>query len=158
MTTSSILLASDHAGFDLKADIGNMLTERGREVRDLGPENGQPVDYPDMAEKLVQALLAGEAGLDSGAASGNGAAIGILICGTGIGIGIVANRYAKIRAATCHDVTTARLARAHNNANILCLGARVIGLQVALDCVDAFLETPFEGGRHQRRVDKFGGH
>ncbi len=145
MTTSSILLASDHAGFDLKTDIRGRLNERGRLVRDLGPDDGQAVDYPDMAETLVQALLAGEA------------AFGILICGTGIGIGIAANRHHQIRAATCHDVTTARLARAHNDANVLCLGARVIGLQVALDCVDAFLETPFAGGRHQRRVAKLGG-
>lgn len=144
MTTSSILLASDHAGFDLKANIAGMLREQGRLVRDLGPEDGQAVDYPDMAKTLVQTLLADKAGF------------GILICGTGIGIGIAANRHAKIRAATCHDVTTARLARAHNDANILCLGARVIGLQVAQDCVDAFLETPFEGGRHQRRIDKLG--
>lgn len=144
MTTSSILLASDHAGFDLKANIAGMLREQGRLVRDLGPEDGQAVDYPDMAKTLVQTLLADKAGF------------GILICGTGIGIGIAANRHAKIRAATCHDVTTARLARAHNDANVLCLGARVIGLQVAQDCVDAFLETPFEGGRHQRRIDKLG--
>ena len=151
MTTSSILLASDHAGTDLKADIGRRLAERGCTVRDLGPEDGQSVDYPDMANRLVQALLADEAEF------GSGAAFGILICGTGIGIGIAANRHHQIRAATCHDVTTARLARAHNDANILCLGARVIGLQVALDCVDAFLETPFAGGRHQRRIDKLGG-
>lgn len=145
MTTSSILLASDHAGFDLKADLRRALDERGRKVIDLGPGDRSSVDYPDMADSLVQALLTGEATL------------GILICGTGIGIGIAANRHPSIRAATCHDVTTARMARAHNDANVLCLGARVIGLQVALDCVDAFLETPFEGGRHQRRVDKLGG-
>lgn len=145
MTTSSILLASDHAGFDLKADIKRALVERGLEVIDAGPNDRQSVDYPDMAETLVHALITGEAPR------------GILICGTGIGIGIAANRHPEIRAATCHDVTTARLSRAHNDANVLCLGARVVGLQVALDCVDAFLDTPFEGGRHQRRVDKLGG-
>ncbi len=145
MTTPTILLASDHAGFDLKAEIGRALTEQGREIRDLGPEDRTSVDYPDMAKTMVQALLEGPS------------KFGILICGTGIGIGIAANRHARIRAALCHDVTTARLARAHNDANILCLGARVIGLQVAQDCVDAFLATPFEGGRHQRRVDKLGG-
>ncbi|MGI9506530.1 MAG: ribose 5-phosphate isomerase B [Geminicoccaceae bacterium] len=145
MTSSSILLASDHAGFDLKADVKQALAERGLEPLDLGPEDRQSVDYPDMAGTLVQALLEGRA------------ARGILICGTGIGIGIAANRHAGIRAATCHDVTTARLARAHNDANVLCLGARVVGLQVALDCIDAFLDTAFEGGRHQRRVDKLGG-
>ena len=145
MTSSPILLASDHAGFDLKADIGQALKERGLDALDLGPGDRQSVDYPDMAGTLVQALLAGQAGR------------GILICGTGIGIGIAANRHKGIRAATCHDVTTARLARAHNDANVLCLGARVVGLQVALDCIHAFLDTAFEGGRHQRRVDKLGG-
>ncbi|NJO37963.1 MAG: ribose 5-phosphate isomerase B [Rhizobiales bacterium] len=145
MTTSSILLASDHAGFDLKADVASALAERGLEVVDLGPEDRTSIDYPDMAKALAEALIAGRAER------------GILICGTGIGIGIAANRYRPIRAATCHDVTTARLARAHNDANVLALGARVIGLQTALDCVDAFLGTPFAGGRHQRRVDKLGG-
>jgi len=145
MTPTTILLASDHAGFDLKAEIKKTLIERGLDVLDLGPEDRQAVDYPDMADKLVNTLLAGEAPR------------GILICGTGIGIGIAANRHRQIRAATCHDVTTARLSRAHNDANVLCLGARVVGLQVALDCVLAFLDTPFEGERHQRRVDKLGG-
>ena len=145
MTPSTILLASDHAGFDLKAEIGEALSERSLDVLDLGPTDRQAVDYPDMADKLVQAWLEGRG------------ARGILICGTGIGIGIAANRHRQIRAATCHDVTTARLARAHNDANVLCLGARIVGLQVALDCVDAFLDTSFQGERHQRRVDKLGG-
>ncbi|MEM8949808.1 MAG: ribose 5-phosphate isomerase B [Pseudomonadota bacterium] len=151
MTTSSILLASDHAGFDLKAALGSALIERGREISDLGPGDRSSVDYPDMAERLARALLEHED------AHGKGSAFGLLICGTGIGIGIAANRLSRIRAATCHDVTTARLARAHNDANVLCLGARIIGLEVALDCVDAFLATPFEGGRHQRRIDKIEG-
>lgn len=145
MTTSSFLLASDHAGFDLKAELVKALKERGVKPLDLGPDDRQSIDYPDMADKLVEALLSGQAPR------------GVLICGTGIGIGIAANRHRGIRAATCQDVTTTRLARAHNDANVLCLGARVVGLQVALDCLDAFLETPFEGGRHQRRVDKLGG-
>lgn len=145
MTISAILLASDHAGFDLKAEIGKALTAHGLEVLDLGPEDRSSVDYPDMAASLARALLDGQASR------------GVLICGTGIGIGIAANRFDGIRAATCHDVTTARLARAHNDANVLCLGARVIGSQVAEDCLGAFLETPFEGGRHQRRVDKLCG-
>ena len=144
MTTSSILIASDHAGFDLKADIKTALSQRRLEAIDLGPVDRQAVDYPDMAKRLTDALLAGRA------------ARGILICGTGIGIGIAANRVKAIRAATCHDVTTARLARAHNDANVLCLGARVIGRAVALDCVEAFLDTSFEGDRHRRRVDKLG--
>ena len=150
MTTSSILLASDHAGFDLKAALGSTLIEQGRELRDLGPSDRSSVDYPHMADRLVRDLLEHED------AFGGGTAFGLLICGTGIGIGIAANRHSRIRAATCHDVTTARLARAHNDANVLCLGARIIGFQVALDCVDAFLATPFEGGRHQRRVDQLG--
>lgn len=144
MSKGPILLASDHAGVDLKAAIRDALTARTIEVRDLGPATAESIDYPDQAKVLTDALLRGDGG------------VGILICGTGIGIGIAANRNPKIRAATCQDVTTARLARAHNDANVLCLGARVVGLQVALDCVDAFLETPFEGGRHQRRVDKLG--
>ncbi len=145
MTEPALLLASDHAGVDLKAALVAALTARGIDVRDLGPATKDSVDYPDMAKRLVDALIEGQSSR------------GVLICGTGIGIGIAANRNPAIRAATCQDVTTARLARAHNDANILSLGARVIGLQVALDCVEAFLETPFEGGRHQRRVDKLGG-
>lgn len=149
MTPSSIasplLLTSDHAGFDLKVELAASLADQGVDLRDLGPEDRSSVDYPDMAARLVRALLDGEAER------------GVLICGTGIGIGIAANRYKGIRAATCHDATTARLSRAHNDANVLCLGARVIGVEVATDCVQAFLETPFEGGRHQRRVDKLDG-
>lgn len=144
MNDAPLLMASDHAGFDLKSDIKAALAARGIEVMDLGPGSADPVDYPDMANELARAIEAGRA------------ARGVLICGTGIGIGIAANRYRWIRAATCHDVTTARLARAHNDANVLALGARIVGLQVALDCVDAFIGTSFEGGRHQRRVDKLG--
>jgi ribose 5-phosphate isomerase B len=144
MTTSSILLASDHAGVDLKTELVKALEERGLEPIDLGTHDHQSVDYPDYADKLARELIAGKAPR------------GLLVCGTGIGIGIAANRHPGVRAATCHDVTTTRLARAHNDANVLCLGARVTGLQVALDCLDAFLDTSFEGGRHQRRVDKLG--
>lgn len=145
MTPSSVLMASDHAGVALKASISEVLTSRGLSVDDLGTSGPQSVDYPDIADRLVEALLGGSCSK------------GILICGTGIGIGIAANRHRDIRAAICHDVTTARFARAHNDANILCLGARIVGIEVALDCVNAFLETPFEGGRHQRRLDKLGG-
>jgi len=144
MSSVSVLLASDHAGVELKAAIGDALNLRGVAVSDLGTSSSDSVDYPDIADRLVDALLSGDASK------------GILICGTGIGIGIAANRHPKIRAATCHDVTTARLARAHNDANVLCLGARIVGQDVALDCVNAFLETSFEGGRHQRRIDKLG--
>ena len=144
MTKDALLIASDHAGFELKAAIKLALETRGHEIVDLGPDDATSVDYPDMANKLVDAVSIGIAKR------------GILICGTGIGIGIAANRHRNIRAATSHDVTSARLARAHNDANVLCLGARIVGREVALDCVDAFLTTPFEGGRHARRVDKLG--
>ena len=144
MTKTAIAIASDHAGFDLKSHIRETLGGWGHDVLDLGPEDAQSVDYPDMAKKLVDALAAGMAPR------------GILICGTGIGIGIAANRHHHIRAAICQDVSTARLARAHNDANVLCLGARIVGEQVARDCVEAFLTTAFEGGRHARRVDKLG--
>ncbi|MGH1478549.1 MAG: ribose 5-phosphate isomerase B [Geminicoccales bacterium] len=142
MTT--LVIASDHAGFELKAVIKLGLEKNGHKAIDLGPNEASSVDYPDMADKLAGALLDGLADK------------GVLICGTGIGIGIAANRHRHVRAALCHDVTTARLAREHNDANVLCLGARVIGAEVALDSVEAFLGTPFEGGRHQRRVDKLG--
>ena len=142
MTT--LVIASDHAGFELKAVIKLGLEKNGHKAIDLGPNEASSVDYPDMADKLAGALLDGLADK------------GVLICGTGIGIGIAANRHRHVRAALCHDVTTARLAREHNDANVLCLGARVIGAEVALDSVETFLGTPFEGGRHQRRVDKLG--
>ena len=142
MTT--LVIASDHAGFELKAVIKLGLEKNGHKAIDLGPNEASSVDYPDMADKLAGALLDGLADK------------GVLICGTGIGIGIAANRHRHVRAALCHDVTTARLAREHNDANVLCLGARVIGSEVALDSVETFLGTPFEGGRHQRRVDKLG--
>lgn len=141
---STLVIASDHAGFELKAMIKLSLEEKGHKVLDLGPDEASSVDYSDMADKLAGAL---QDGLGEK---------GLLICGTGIGIGIAANRHRHLRAALCHDVTTARLARAHNDANVLCLGARVIGTEVALDSVEAFLDTPFEGGRHQRRVNKLG--
>ncbi len=144
MANDAILIASDHAGFDLKASLKSALEAKNHEIIDLGPNDATSVDYPDMANKLVDAMKIGIAKR------------GILICGTGIGIGIAANRHHDIRAATSHDVTTARLARAHNDANVLCLGARIVGVEVALDCVDAFLATTFEGGRHARRVDKLG--
>lgn len=144
MTKAALVIASDHAGFDLKAGIKLALEEKDYEAIDLGPSDTASVDYPDMAEKLVDAMNQGIAPR------------GILICGTGIGMSIAANRHRNIRAGLCHDVTTARLARAHNDVNVLCLGGRIIGLEVALDCVDTFLTTPFEGDRHQRRVDKLG--
>lgn len=139
-----ILITSDHAGFGLKSTIVSALRARGNEVIDLGPDGVSPIDYPDMADKLAIAMGNGEA------------PIGILICSTGIGISIAANRYRHVRAALCHDITTARMCRLHNDANVLVLGASVVGQAVALDCVETFLSTKFEGGRHARRVSKLG--
>lgn len=136
-----IALASDHAGFDLKDRIAAHLAAR-HECLDLGPYGAGRVDYPDFAEKVGRAIAAREADL------------GILICGSGIGISIAANKLPGIRAALCHDDFTARMARAHNDANVLCLGARVVGEGTALSAVDAFLAAGFEGGRHTDRIVK----
>jgi len=113
-------------------------------VLDLGTSNGDSVDYPEFADAVAAALKDGRAGR------------GVLICGTGIGISIAANRHAGVRAAPCHDGLTARLARQHNDANVLALGGRLIGIETAKDCLTNFLQTPFEGGRHARRVAKLG--
>jgi ribose 5-phosphate isomerase B len=137
-----IVIASDHAGVDLKARIVALVGEAGHEVRDLGPSDSSSVDYPDFAHAVARAVVAGEAER------------GILICGTGIGMSLAANRYPQVRAALCHDAFTAEMARRHNDANVLCVGARSTGWGVAEQVVEIFLETPFEGGRHQRRVEK----
>lgn len=139
---SIIAIASDHAGVDLKAHLKAHLASLGHDVLDLGPESAASVDYPDYADKLAAALKA------------NQAEQGVLICGSGIGISIAANRHRHIRAALCHDGLSAKLSRQHNDANVLVLGARLIGSDTAKDCATAFFSTPFEGGRHQRRVDK----
>jgi len=136
-----IVIASDHAGVDLKVRILEDLRDGGNEIRDLGPADLSSVDYPDFGHKVAAAVVAGEAGT------------GILICGTGIGMSMTANRHPGVRAALCHDAFTAEMARRHNDANVLCMGARVIGVGVAEQVVRIFLDTPFEGGRHQRRVD-----
>jgi ribose 5-phosphate isomerase B len=137
-----IALAADHAGFELKNSMKVVLVEHGVPLVDLGPETADPVDYPDMAGELATALKDGRAEQ------------GLLVCGTGIGIAIAANRFPWIRAAVCHDVTSARLAREHNDANVLALGARLIGPEAARDCLLMFLQTSFAGGRHARRVAK----
>lgn len=142
MAVRTVVLASDHAGFGLKEILGDHLQQAGYAVIDLGCHNKDSVDYPDMADLLAD-QLAYEVD-----------ARGVLICGTGIGISIAANRQSHIRCALCHDVTAARLAREHNDANVLALGARVIGDVVALDALDAFLNTEFAGGRHKGRIDK----
>jgi len=137
-------IVSDHAGFEMKNWLRDLLEEQGFAALDLGPDDSDPVDYPDMAARLAMAIREQQAQR------------GVVICGSGIGVSIAANRYPWIRAALCYDVTTARLAREHNDANVLALGARLIGLQVARDCLLTFLGTPFAGGRHLGRVAKLG--
>lgn len=139
---ASVALGSDHAGFVLKAQVATHLAGRGIEVLDLGAHSTDRVDYPDFGEAVGRAVVSGEA------------EVGIAVCGSGIGIAIAANKVAGVRAATVHDATSARLARQHNDANVLCLGERLTGIQVALDAVDAWLEASFEGGRHTGRIDK----
>jgi len=135
-------VASDHAGFDLKGIIKKHLEARNVEVMDLGPHSDESVDYPDFARKLTECILNGGAGR------------GILVCGTGLGMSMSANRYRGIRAALCHDHFTASVARRHNDSNVLVLGGRVLGSELAIDILDAWLDTHFEGGRHRRRIDK----
>jgi len=138
----TIAIAADHAGYDLKALLVPELKSLGFEVLDLGTNSGDSVDYPDFADALARAIERGQAKR------------GVLVCGTGLGIAIAANRHRWVRAGVCHDATTARLARQHNDANVLALGARVVGSEVAKDCLRAFLATEFDAGRHARRVAK----
>ncbi len=135
-------IATDHAGVNIKPDIIEMLKNRGHEVVDLGPQDNSRVDYPDFAHKLCIEVLANEG------------SHGILICGTGIGMSLSANKHKGIRAALCHDFYTAQMARAHNDANVLCFGERVVGLGVAESILDGWCQTDFEGGRHAQRVAK----
>ncbi len=138
-----IAIASDHAGFEMKTQLKQELAALGFEPLDLGTDGPASVDYPDFAAKMAAALK-------SGAVSR-----GVLVCGSGIGISMAANRHPHVRAALCHDHLTAKLCRLHNDANVLCLGGRTTGSDVAKDCLRVFLETEFEGGRHQNRVAKF---
>jgi ribose 5-phosphate isomerase B len=144
MPIDTIALAADHGGFELKRALMQALVERGYKTLDLGTENGEPVDYPDYADKLAAAIKEGRA------------ARGVLMCGSGIGMAIAANRHPGIRAALVHDVETARLAREHNDANVLVMGGRLISEELAKRCLDTFLGTSFSGGRHERRVAKLG--
>ncbi len=137
-----IALGADHAGFELKEKIKKFLQDAGHEVLDLGCHSTESVDYPVYGAKVAKAVLQGEAER------------GILVCGTGLGMSMVANRFPGIRAALCHELFTARMSRLHNDANVLVLGGRVIGDVLALEMVKVFLETPFEGGRHLRRVNQ----
>jgi ribose 5-phosphate isomerase B len=136
----NIAIASDHAGFQLKEKIKSFYNDNITWL-DLGTDSEDSVNYPDFGYKMGQAITSGQVKQ------------GVLICGSGIGISIAANRYPSVRAALCTDVTMARLCREHNDANVLVLGSRVIGEEVALECVRTFFDTDFEGGRHQTRVD-----
>lgn len=137
-----VALASDHAGFALKASLADWLRTLGHEVVDLGPRDTASVDYPDYGYALADAVASGRA------------TRGVAICGSGIGISIAVNRSSAVRCALVSDGLSARLARQHNDANVLALGARLIGPDMARECVGVFLATPFEGDRHARRVAK----
>lgn len=139
-----VAVAADHGGYRLKTVIADHLREQGYEVVDLGTDGPQSVDYPDFGLALGHEVADGRA------------TKGVAVCGSGIGICIAANKVDGIRAATVHDVTSARLSREHNDANVICLGERFTGVQVALDAVDTFMATDFAGGRHARRVAKLG--
>lgn len=140
--TKKLAIASDHGGFVLKEYLKKNFKAQPVEWVDLGTYSAESVDYPDYGKKIAEAVANGDVEQ------------GIAICGSGIGISIACNRNPKIRAALCFNSTMSRLARQHNDANVLCLGERLIGTEVALDIVKTFLETEFEGGRHAGRVDK----
>ena len=137
-----VAIGSDHAGLSLRAEIAKAIRERGLEVIDLGPAGHESVDYPDYAQKVCAELTAGRAQL------------GVLVCGTGLGMCIAANKLHGIRAVLCHSEFEARMGRAHNDANVLCLGERTTGPGLGASILTAFLDGFFEGGRHQRRVEK----
>ena len=137
-----LVIGNDHAGVEFKKKLVKALKERGHEIINVGTDSLESVDYPDIAALVGEKVLDGKA------------EYGILICGTGIGISIAANKIKGIRAALVHNEFTARLARLHNDANVIALGARVIGDELGLACVETFINTEFEGGRHARRVDK----
>ncbi len=142
MTDNTIAIASDHGGLELKTLLKQRLSELGFAVLDLGTDTKDSVDYPDFGFALASALKEGKA------------TRGVLCCGSGIGISIAANRYPEIRAALVHDALTAKLCREHNDANVICFGGRTTGTDVALDCLDIFLNTDFGNGRHIGRVEK----
>ncbi len=142
MAGATIAVASDHAGFDLKELLKRDLQEAGLDVLDLGTHSTASVDYPDFGKAMGDAIASGKAEK------------GVIVCGTGIGISIAANRNPNVRAALVHDVTAARLTREHNDANVIAFGQRLIGTEVAREALKVFLETRFEGGRHANRVAK----
>lgn len=137
-----IFVGSDHAGFDLKVELLRAMRDAGHDVEDLGTHSKESTDYPDYAHRVAAAVTAEEG------------ARGVLVCGTGLGMSMAANRHPGVRAALCHETFSARMARAHNDANVLCMGARVVGPGLAIDVLEAFLAGAFEGGRHARRVGK----
>lgn len=142
MSAATIAFASDHGGYDLKQLLIEDLRAKGHEVLDLGTNGPASVDYPDYADLMAAAIKSGKAGR------------GVLICGTGIGISIAANRHPELRTALVHDALTARLSRLHNDANVIAMGGRILGIELAKDCLDVFLKTEFEGGRHAGRIAK----
>ena len=137
-----IAIGSDHGGYELKEYVKAHLKERGIEFKDFGVYSEESVDYPDCAKPVCEAVLSGEGER------------GILFCGTGIGISMAANKFDGIRAALCSDVFSAKMAKEHNNANVICLGGRVTGRELAFMIIDTFLDAEFQGGRHQTRIDK----
>ena len=137
-----VVLASDHAGFNLKEEIKKFLIKKRKKVLDLGAKNAKSVDYPDYAHLLSRKM------------KNNKNQLGILICGSGTGMSMAANKHKNIRAALCYDAKSTKLSRLHNNANVMTIGSRLIKKKVALKCVDTFLNTNFDGGRHVRRVKK----
>lgn len=137
-----VAIACDHGGIEMKSALVEMLSKDGYEILDLGTNQTTSVDYPDYANELSRALIDGKAFR------------GVLICGSGIGISIAANRFPQIRAALIHDALGAKLCREHNNANVIAFGGRTLGIETARDCLSIFLNTEFEGGRHERRVAK----
>ena len=140
--SKKIFLASDHAGFELKEAIKRFLIKKRKKVLDLGTKNTNSVDYPDFAHLLSKKMKK------------NNNQFGILVCGTGNGMDMAANRHKSIRAALCYDIKSTKLSRLHNNANVMTIGARLTKKNVALKCVNTFLKTDFDGGRHSRRVKK----
>lgn len=138
-----IAIGCDHGGFELKEEIVALLEKMGHEVENLGTNSLESVNYPDFAKAVCEKITDG------------GCQRGILICGTGIGMSMAANRHRQIRAALCHELFTARMSREHNDANVLCLGARVVGPGLALEIVDTWINTEFGGGRHLNRIEMF---
>ena len=137
-----IFISSDHAGFQLKEDIKSHLSKKKLSFQDLGPFNDDRVDYPDYAHKVAKKVKAKKSN------------VGILVCGSGMGMNIAANRHKNIRAAQCFNLKSTKLSRLHNDANIITLGSRLLTKKLAINCVNTFLNTKFEGGRHSKRIKK----